>query len=238
MHEVFETFFERWQSAGAPRRSRRPISARPAHVFAEVVEASLARLSETEAGARANPAARFARCRRPWRSGVPDGGRTAVAVVERLLEHRLKGEFVVDTSAGPRTVSLSGKADRIDLLADGTFRVDRLQARVAAEPGARAAAADLRHLRRAAPRGAPRPALDARRGGVPGVQGTQARRARLSISAERPRTEVLADAQQRLVATRSMPSTPAMFPPTPDDVYRCETCSYAAVCRKDYVGDV
>ena len=28
------------------------------------------------------------------------------------------------------------------------------------------------------------------------------------------------------------------FPPTPDDVYRCETCSFASVCRKDYVGDV
>ena len=25
------------------------------------------------------------------------------------------------------------------------------------------------------------------------------------------------------------------FPPTPDDVYRCESCSFAAVCRKDYV---
>jgi CRISPR/Cas system-associated exonuclease Cas4 (RecB family) len=28
------------------------------------------------------------------------------------------------------------------------------------------------------------------------------------------------------------------FPPTPDDVFRCESCSFAAVCRKDYVGDV
>ena len=25
------------------------------------------------------------------------------------------------------------------------------------------------------------------------------------------------------------------FPPMPDDVYRCESCSFAAVCRKDYV---
>jgi len=25
------------------------------------------------------------------------------------------------------------------------------------------------------------------------------------------------------------------FPPAPDDVFRCETCGYAAVCRKDYV---
>ena len=28
------------------------------------------------------------------------------------------------------------------------------------------------------------------------------------------------------------------FPPTPDDVYRCEQCSFSAVCRRDYVGDI
>jgi len=28
------------------------------------------------------------------------------------------------------------------------------------------------------------------------------------------------------------------FPPAPDDVYLCELCSFASVCRKDYVGDV
>jgi hypothetical protein len=27
------------------------------------------------------------------------------------------------------------------------------------------------------------------------------------------------------------------FPPTPDDVFRCETCGFTSVCRKDYVGD-
>ena len=28
------------------------------------------------------------------------------------------------------------------------------------------------------------------------------------------------------------------FPPTPEDVFLCGFCSYGAVCRKDYVGDV
>ena len=32
--------------------------------------------------------------------------------------------------------------------------------------------------------------------------------------------------------------TTGSFPPAPDDVYRCETCAFAAVCRKDYVGDI
>ena len=54
--------------------------------------------------------------------------------------------------------ALRAKADRIDLLEDGTLRVDRLQARPRAEDGARAAAADLRRLRRAArSQGAARP---------------------------------------------------------------------------------
>ena len=46
-----------------------------------------------------------------------------VPVVARLLERRLDGEFTFDTPDGPRTVALRGKADRIDLLADGTFRL-------------------------------------------------------------------------------------------------------------------
>ena len=51
------------------------------------------------------------------------------------------------------------------------------------------------------------------------------------------RDEVLRAAQQRLVDTLDAVDR-GEFPPSPDDVYRCETCSFAAVCRKDYVGDV
>jgi CRISPR/Cas system-associated exonuclease Cas4 (RecB family) len=51
------------------------------------------------------------------------------------------------------------------------------------------------------------------------------------------RDEVLDKAQQRLADTIDA-ITRGEFPPTPVDVYQCETCSFAAVCRKDYVGDV
>ena len=51
------------------------------------------------------------------------------------------------------------------------------------------------------------------------------------------RAKVLAEAQQRLVGTVDAIAR-GEFPPTPDDVFRCETCSFATVCRKDYVGDV
>jgi hypothetical protein len=48
------------------------------------------------------------------------------------------------------------------------------------------------------------------------------------------RDQVLAAAQQRLADTLDAIGRGA-FPPSPDDVFRCETCSYASVCRKDYV---
>ena len=51
------------------------------------------------------------------------------------------------------------------------------------------------------------------------------------------RAKVLAEAQQRLADTVDAIER-GEFPPTPDDVWRCETCSFASVCRKDYVGDV
>ena len=51
------------------------------------------------------------------------------------------------------------------------------------------------------------------------------------------RDKVLAEAQDRLAQTIDAIAH-GQFPPAPDDVYRCETCSYSTVCRKDYVGDV
>ena len=48
------------------------------------------------------------------------------------------------------------------------------------------------------------------------------------------RTKVLAEAQQRLADAVDRIAR-GDFPPTPDDVFRCETCSFASVCRRDYV---
>jgi len=51
------------------------------------------------------------------------------------------------------------------------------------------------------------------------------------------RDDVMATAQARLIAAVDGIEAGA-FPPTPTDVFICSFCSYAAVCRKDYVGDV
>jgi CRISPR/Cas system-associated exonuclease Cas4 (RecB family) len=51
------------------------------------------------------------------------------------------------------------------------------------------------------------------------------------------RDKILNDAQQRLADAVDAIGR-GEFPPTPDDVWRCESCTFASVCRKDYVGDV
>ena len=47
----------------------------------------------------------------------------------------------------------------------------------------------------------------------------------------------MADAQEKFVDAVERIER-GEFPPTPEDVFLCGFCSYAAVCRKDYVGDV
>jgi len=131
-------------------------------------------------------------------------------------------------------VQLRGKADRLDLLADGTFRLidyklgwppDRnkaLQLPIYAlcaeqqltELGRRWTLGEAVYLAFKGPkRVVPLYANDA------------------------SKVETLAKAQQRMADTLDAIGR-GQFPPTPDDVYRCETCSFTAVCRKDYVGAV
>ncbi|HEY3045586.1 MAG TPA: PD-(D/E)XK nuclease family protein, partial [Vicinamibacterales bacterium] len=233
VHEVFESFFKRWQADGHLAITPDTIDTART-LFREVVEECLARLSGTEAALE-----RTRLLGSPAAAGLGEAvfrmeAERTVPVVARLLEHRLKGEFAFDTAAGPRRLSVSGKADRIDLLADGTFRV--IDYKLGWPPNrARAlqlpiyglcAEQRLNHL---------------------GRQWTLGEAAYLAFKGPKrvvglfaspdERAIVLADAQQRLADTVDAINA-GHFPPTPDDVYRCETCSYAAVCRKDYVGDV
>ena len=158
----------------------------------------------------------------------------SVPVVTRLLEHTLAGEFVIVTDAGPRTVSLRGKADRIDLLADGTFRLIDYKL---GWPPDRGKALQLPIYAVCAEQ-----RLDHQ-----GHSWTLAEAVYLAFKGPKrvvplfandaARVDMLARAQQRLSDTLDAIDR-GDFPPSPDDVYRCETCSFSAVCRKDYVGDI
>jgi len=234
IHEVFEQFFKTWHDAG-----HRAIDADRLEearlLFADVVEALLANLSPAEAG--------LERTRLLGSSAAAGLGEAVfrmeaerpVAVVERLLEHRLEGEFTIATTSGPRTIALKGKADRLDLLEDGTFRVIDYKL---GWPPDRARALQLPIYGVCA---------EQRLGSHRGRRWTLGEAAYLAFKGPRrvvplfptpaKRDEVLAAAQQRLADTVDRIAL-GEFPPTPDDVFRCETCTFASVCRKDYVGEV
>ncbi|PYR36273.1 MAG: hypothetical protein DMF90_10700 [Acidobacteria bacterium] len=235
VHEVFEQFFRTWQAAGYGQITASNLEA-ARRMLTEVVERSLASLPEGEAG--------LERTRILGSSAAAGLGEAVfrmeaerpVPVVERLLEHPLRGRFVMETANGSRVVELRGKADRLDLLADGTFRLidyklgwppDRTRALQLPIYGVCA------EQRLAEHRGDRRWML----GEAVYIAFGGPRRVVPLFAQPADRDEVLRAAQQRLVDTLDAVDR-GEFPPSPDDVYRCETCSFAAVCRKDYVGDV
>jgi len=204
-------------------------------MFAEVVDRALEQLPAAEAG--------LERTRLLGSSAAAGLGEAVfrmeaerpVGVVERLLERRLEGDFTITTASGERSVSLRGKADRVDLLEDGTFRL--IDYKLGWPPN-RTRALQLpiysicAEQRLASHRG---------RNWVLGEAVYLAfkgpRRVVPLFASSADRSKVLADAQQRLGDTLDAIAA-GEFPPRPDDVWRCETCNFASVCRKDYVGDV
>jgi RecB family exonuclease len=231
---VFEAFFTAWQGAG--HRAITPANLDAAReLFAAVVDRALQRLPEAEAGLE-----RTRLLGSPAAAGLGEAvfrmeAERPTAVVERLLEKRLDGELTIDTSDGPRTIALRGKADRLDLLADGTFRL--IDYKLGWPPNrARALQLPIYSLC-AEQRLASYNGRSWRLGEAAYLAFKGPKRVVPLFSSPADRTKVLAEAQQRLANTLDAINR-GEFPPTPDDVWRCETCSFASVCRKDYVGDV
>ena len=220
VHDVFETFFKAWQGAGHRRHHARRIWTSAREMFTAVVDRALERLPEAEAGLE-----RTRLLGSPAAAGLGEAvfrmeAERPVAVVERLLEHRLDGEFTIATADGPRTIALRGKADRLDLLADGTFRL--IDYKLGWPPNrARALQLPIYGL-----------CAEQRLAGHRGRSWTLGEAAYLAFkgpkrvvplfSSPADRAKVLADAQQRLADTIDAIER-GEFPPTPDDVYRCET---------------
>jgi RecB family exonuclease len=234
LHKVFETFFRDWQTAGHGTITADSLD-RARRLFTAIVDRECSDLPEGEAELERT---RLLGCSAA--EGLGDAvfrmeAERPVQVIDRLLEHRLEGPFTILTDRGPRTIELVGQIDRVDLLADGTFRLidyklgwppDRTRALqlpiygLCAEQylegrgGRRWALGEAAYLAFKGPRRV-----------VP-----------LFTSAE-GRRDTLAGAQRRLADTVDL-VTRGSFPPAPDDAFRCESCGYSGVCRKDYVGQV
>jgi RecB family exonuclease len=232
VHDVFETFFQAWQRAGHGSVTPQNLeSAR--QLFADVVEQELASIPLAEAGLE-----RTRLLGSSAAAGLGDAvlrmeAERPMRVIERLLEHRLEGTFDMVTPTGTRAVRLKGKADRIDLLEDGTFRL--IDYKLGWPPN-RARALQLPIYATCA---------EQRLTGHHGRSWTCSEAVYLAFGGPKrvvplfspaDRDRVLDDARVRLLDVVDAIDR-GEFPPSPDDIYRCETCSFAAVCRKDYVGD-
>lgn len=233
IHDVFETFFKEWQAAG--HRAITPANLPLARErFVAVVDRALARIPEGEAALE-----RTRLLGSPAAAGLGEAvfrmeAERPVPVIARLLEHQLDGPVTLQTSDGPRTLTLRGKADRIDLLADGTFRLIDYKL---GWPPDRSRALQLPIYAVCAEQQVKVNGRSWTLGEAVYLAFKGPKRVVPLFANENARGETLARAQQRVVETVDAIGR-GEFPPTPDDVYRCDTCSFTAVCRKDYVGDL
>lgn len=231
LHEVFEGFFRGWQEAG--RSAIVPDNlAEARRLFTTVAEARLAAMSEGDA---AIERVRFLGS--PVATGLGDivlglEAERIGDVVERLLEFPLSGEAELRTPAGPRQVALRAVADRIDLLADGTFRV--FDYKLSKPPDLKAA------VQLPAYAAAARARLDGRLG-----RTWRASEAAYVAFAKAPYyhplaadadklDDVLAEGEARLADAVDRIER-GEFPPQPRQKHRCTYCAFSSVCRKDYV---
>ena len=123
LHELFETFFHEWQERGRGRITPADM-AEARSLFAELAEPALRSLPPSEAGLE-----RAKLFGSAVGSGIVDRVFTMEAerpteIRERLMEYELDGTFTFAGEDGSsRDVRLRAKIDRVDVLADGTFRL-------------------------------------------------------------------------------------------------------------------
>jgi RecB family exonuclease len=233
VHEVFQRFFEAWQSRGGGAITTERIDEARA-LMSEVAEPLLARLPEADAALERA---------RLFGSAISTGsveivfGHEAAApmdVHERWLEYRLEGEFALGAPDG-RRVALKGVADRIDLLADNRLRIVDYKSGSAPNPS-RALQAAIYAL-----------CVQERLRERDGQPWPVAEAIYLAFSGKRSQAPVVKagdpDSQQALEGARTRLLRivdrvgQGEFPPQPNDEILCDFCAYSAVCRKDYVHD-
>jgi RecB family exonuclease len=232
LHDLLMEFFRRWQEAGngsiTPDNVVRALAD-----FRALVQERLPSLSPLDRALEESrllgSAAVPGLAERLFAFELERG----VEVVERLLEHRLEGEYEFSAGDRRRRVRIRAQADRIDLLADGSIRI--IDYKLGRAP----------KMQRA---------LQLPIYGVCATQHLEGHRGRSWRVGEagyvafgdpdvfRPlasRGDVdtaLAAGQQRLInAVEGIER--GEFPPRPDEPYLCTFCAFASVCRKDYVGD-
>lgn len=229
VHEVFETFFEEWQHAGEGAITTGNVGTAMA-LFDEVAERHLARLPDGDRALERTlllgSAAAAGFGERAFAFEIEHN----VPVIERLLEYELEGSFTFSSGGDLRTVTLRSKADRIDLLADGTFRV--VDYKIGRAPERK------RSLQLPVYGTCAGQALKGRGGRT----WQLSRAGYIAFKEKNPFVELqnlpkaVAEGQERLLAVVDAVER-GEFPVQPDEPFLCNWCAYPGVCRKDYVGD-
>ncbi len=228
LHELFETFFHEWQARGHGRITA-AVMTEARELFVDICEPALISLPPAEAALE-----RARLFGSAVGSGIADRvfameAERGVEIRERLMEYELDGEFAFTGSDGAsRRVRLRAKIDRVDVLADGTFRLidyktkyvpDRrvalqlpiysagVRARLSAERGASLTASEAMYL---------------------SFEGPQAVVPLLERG--KPFDELVTAAEHRLVQALDDIAA-GHYPPRPDARNLCGMCAFVAVCR-------
>ncbi|MGE3274744.1 MAG: PD-(D/E)XK nuclease family protein [Vicinamibacterales bacterium] len=232
LHELFERFFHAWQDAGHGRITASLLPEARA-LFERLADEALATLPPSEAalervrliGSAISPG--IAHRVFSMEADRPE------TIVERLLEFPLEGRFTFTAADGrTRDVPLRAKADRIDLLANGTFRVIDYKSRKTPDlkqalqlPIYSVCAHD-----RLQGRGGRAWAI-----GEAMYVSFEGSRAVVPLgSRNRALGELLAEAEDRTLATLDAIGA-GHFPPAPARKSLCGPCPYQAVCRREWV---
>ena len=157
-----------------------------------------------------------------------------LAVVDRLLEHKLKGKFKFKSSSGTRSVSLRGVVDRIDLLSDHTFRV--VDYKLGPAPNRNLAVQLPIYAACSEQDLADRPDGPWKIGDAHYLAFKKEGLAESMVGRGKALTEALDDGQQRFLDAVDGISQ-REFPVRPAEPFNCKYCGYSTVCRKEYVED-
>jgi len=233
IHDVFQRFFEDWQRSGHGAVTPDNVDTALAR-FAEILEPALATLPEADRG--------LERTRMLGSAAAPGladrvlrlEAEKPLDVVERLLEFDVSATVAISDGARTQPVTIRGIADRIDLLSDGTLRLidyktgTASKARRSVQLPVYAVSAEQK--------------LEGHRGRVwrVGEAGYVALKGPMPFISLETNTATLQAALQT-GQERCLDALEGIgrgeFPVQPTDLFLCNFCSYAAVCRKDYVGD-
>ncbi len=233
VHRVLQNFYEQWQASGRGALTIDEMD-RARTLFASVVESLLPSLGEADAAIE-----RARLLGSPVSPGIGEillraEAERAAPVVERLLEFTLDGDAVFRSGSSERTIAVRAKADRIDLLADGTFRI--IDYKLNRAPKVNDA------VQLPAYAAAARARLD----GHLGRQWVPSEAAYIAFGKDRRYVALaskpeefdaqLAAGEARLIETVDLIERGA-FPPAPSELHLCAYCPFSGVCRKDYIVD-